>query len=407
MSPLLWDWLAFGLRWLHVITAIAWIGSSFYFIALDLGLRRALNAPKGVSGEAWQVHGGGFYHVQKYMVAPEGMPEELDWFKWESYSTWVSGFALLCVVYLAGADLHLIDTSVMDIPRWLAVVIALGVLAAGWLVYDLACRSRLAHNEVLLAVLVFGFFVLVCLALTYVFTGRGAFVLTGALMATAMTGNVFFLIIPNQKKVVATLMAGREPDPALGKEAKTRSTHNNYLTLPVLFMMLSSHNPLAFATEFNWVIAALVMAMGVVIRHFFNTMHAHGGLKWWTWGVAAVIGALIVWLSTFPAAALPDTQQPAAHGAVAAAIASPQFAAARDVVQARCMVCHAATPAWSDLATPPKGVQLDSDTNIALHAQDIYLQAVRSRAMPPGNLSGLTNDERTQLAAWVHSIHAD
>lgn len=200
MSPLLWDWLSFGLRWLHVITAIAWIGSSFYFIALDLGLRRALNAPRGVGGEAWQVHGGGFYHVQKYMVAPPGMPEELDWFKWESYSTWVSGFALFCVVYLAGADLHLIDAAVMDLSRTAAVAIALAVLAAGWLVYDLACRSPLGRSDTLLAVIVFGFFILVCFALTHVFTGRGAFVLTGALMATAMTGNVFFLIIPNQKK---------------------------------------------------------------------------------------------------------------------------------------------------------------------------------------------------------------
>jgi uncharacterized membrane protein len=408
MSPLMWEWVSFAFRWVHVITAIAWIGSSFYFIALDLGLRRALNAPRGVGGEAWQVHGGGFYHIQKYMVAPEGMPEDLTWFKWEAYSTWISGFALLCVVYLAGADLHLIDTAVLDLARWQAVIIALVVLAAGWIVYDLACRSPLGRHEALLAVLVFGYFVAVCLILTHVFTGRGAFVLTGALMASAMTGNVFFVIIPNQKKVVASLLAGRDPDPELGREAKLRSLHNNYLTLPVLFLMLSTHNPLAFATEFNWVIAALVMVIGVVVRHFFNTMHAHGGYSWWTWGVAALCGIAIAWLSSFPAPAPAATKQTAApRSSVAAAIAAPQFTAVRDIVQIRCMVCHSDPPAWGDLATPPKGVRLDSDENIALHATDIDLQAVRSRSMPPGNLSGLTDAERTQIAAWVRAIGVD
>ena len=223
-----------------------------------------------------------------------------------------------------------------------------------------------------------------------------------------MTGNVFFVIIPNQKIVVADLLAGRDPDPKLGTIAKQRSLHNNYLTLPVLFLMLTNHYPLAFATEFNWLIAALVMVIGVVIRHFFNTMHAHGGYSWWTWGVAALCGIAIAWLSSFPAPAPAATKQTAApRSSVAAAIAAPQFTAVRDIVQIRCIVCHSDPPAWDDLAAPPKGVRLDSDENIAQHATDIDLQAVRSRSMPPGNLTGLTDAERTQIAAWVRAIGVD
>jgi uncharacterized membrane protein len=297
-ATILLHWAEFAIRWLHVITAIAWIGSSFYFIALDLGLNR--NIPGPADGEEWQVHGGGFYHIQKYMVAPEAMPEHLTWFKWESYATWLSGVALLILLYWVGAELYLIDWRVMELAPWQAIVISALSLTLGWVAYDLLCKSKLGENPTLLMLLLFGIIVVLAWGYTQVFSGRAALLHLGALTATIMTANVAMIIIPNQKIVVADLKAGRTPDPKYGKIAKLRSTHNNYLTLPVIFLMLSNHYPLAFASEWNWLIASLVFLMGVTIRHFFNTMHAKGGYKWWTWGATAAIFAVIMWLSILP-----------------------------------------------------------------------------------------------------------
>ncbi|MEL6736905.1 MAG: urate hydroxylase PuuD, partial [Pseudomonadota bacterium] len=296
----MWDWLSFAVRWLHVITGIAWIGSSFYFIALDLGLHRDRPMPHGATGEEWQVHGGGFYHVQKYAVAPEGMPDHLTWFKWEAYSTWLSGFALLAIVYYAGADLFLIDKTVADLSVWQAVAISIGSLAFGWVIYDLLCKSRFGDDNTRLMVLLFFLLVVMAWGYTQVFSGRAAFLHLGAFTATIMSANVFFIIMPNQRIVVADLQAGRVPDAKYGKIAKQRSTHNNYLTLPVLFLMLSNHYPLAFATEYNWLIAALVFLMGVTIRHYFNTIHARAGNPTWTWIATAVLFVMAAWLSTNP-----------------------------------------------------------------------------------------------------------
>jgi len=410
MDGVIWDWASFALRWLHVVTVIAWIGSSFYFVMVDLGLRPAQNAPKGVGGETWQVHGGGFYHLQKYLVAPEGMPKELTWFKWESYGTWLSGFFLMCVVYYVGADLYLIDRAVLDMPHWAAILVSLATLASGWIVYDLICKSPVGKDTTKLAIAVYVLLVVEAFALTHLFSGRGAFVHIGAIIATIMTANVFLIIIPNQKKVVASLLRGEAPDPALGKQAKQRSNHNNYLTLPVVFLMLSGHYPLAFATKFNWIIVALVILMGGVIRHFFNTMHQHKAPPWWTWGVATLLFLLVVWLSSFPAV---STQARAAALAptpkVAAAMASPHFAAARDVVVAHCSMCHAQEPVWEGLAAPPKGVVLNEDRAIAAQAGLIELQAVRSNAMPPRGVAHIVNladADRRLLAAWIATIPA-
>ena len=268
------DWLGFAVRWLHVIAAIAWIGSSFYFIALDLGLRPAPSLPPGASGEEWQVHGGGFYHIRKFLVAPEAMPEHLTWFKWEAYTTWLSGAALLAIVYWAGAELYLIDPARADLAVWQAVALSAGVIAGGWLVYDRLCVSRLASRPTTLMLVLFAIIVALSWGLNQIFTGRAALLHLGAVTATAMTANVFLVIMPNQRVVVADLKAGRVPDPKYGRIAKLRSTHNNYLTLPVLFLMLSHHTPLAFATDNAWIIASLTFLMGVTIRHFFNTVHA-------------------------------------------------------------------------------------------------------------------------------------
>ncbi|MEM7637243.1 MAG: urate hydroxylase PuuD, partial [Pseudomonadota bacterium] len=260
--PIVWEWLSFAARWLHVITAIAWIGSSFYFIALDLGLRKAPGMPAGAHGEEWQVHGGGFYHIQKYLVAPDRLPEHLTWFKWESYATWLSGFALMCIVYYVGADLYLIDQSVMELSSVQAIGISLASIVFGWLVYDGLCRSPLGRSSTGLMIVLFAILVAMSWGYTQVFSGRAAMLHLGAFTATIMTANVFAIIIPNQKKVVEVLKAGGTPDPKYGVIAKQRSTHNNYLTLPVIFLMLSNHYPLAFATPYNWLIAALVFLMG-------------------------------------------------------------------------------------------------------------------------------------------------
>ncbi len=398
-----WEWLNFAVRWLHVITAIAWIGSSFYFIALDLGLVKRPGLPVGAYGEEWQVHGGGFYHIQKYLVAPASMPEHLTWFKWESYATWLSGFALLAVVYYGGADLFLIDRTVLDIEPWQAIGLSLASLAVGWILYDLLCKSPLGRNT--WGLMAFLYVVLIAMAWGYtqVFTGRAAFLHLGAFTATIMSANVFFIIIPNQKIVVADLIAGRTPDPKYGVIAKQRSLHNNYLTLPVIFFMLSNHYPLAFATEFNWIIAALVFLMGVTIRHWFNTTHARKGKPTWTWLVTVLLFIVIMWLSTVPKVLTGEEEQARLSTREQTFVANGHFEAVRDVVQGRCSMCHAAEPVWEGIARAPKNVKLETDGEIAAHAREIYLQAGRSHAMPPGNITDLSPDERKLLVAWYET----
>jgi len=392
-----WDWLAFAVRWLHVITAIAWIGSSFYFIALDLGLRQRPGLPEGAHGEEWQVHGGGFYHIQKYLVAPAELPEHLTWFKWESYSTWLSGFALLAIVYYAGADLYLIDPNVLDVSAPVAILISLASLVVGWLIYDLLCKSPLGKNDTTLMVVLYVVLVAIAWGYTQLFSGRAAFLHLGAFTATIMSANVFLIIIPNQKIVVADLKAGRKPDPKYGRIAKTRSLHNNYLTLPVIFLMLSNHYPLAFGTQFNWVIASLVFLIGVLIRHYFNTRHAGKGKPHWTWGAAAVLFIIIMWLSTAPSIL---TGEPKVSALENRMMASAHFPAVRDTVMGRCSMCHAQEPSFEGIHRAPKGVAFETDAEIAAHAREIYLQAGRSHAMPPANVSGITDQERALIVTW-------
>jgi len=402
MEPIyavIFEWVSLAVRWLHIVTGIAWIGSSFYFIALDLGLKHRPGLAEGVTGEAWQVHGGGFYHLQKYMVAPASMPEHLTWFKWESYMTWISGFVMLCIVYYHGAELFLIDNSVAELSPLTATAIGVAGLALGWILYDLLCRSPLGNNAVVLFIIVFAYLILMSWGFTQVFSGRGAFIHSGAVIATIMTANVFFIIIPNQKKVVAALKAGEEPAAILGKQAKQRSTHNNYFTLPVLFLMLSNHYPLTFGTQWNWLIIALVLVMGVTIRHFFNTMHATEKKLWWTWGVTALCFAAIIWLSTFrPEFADEDASAPADTSPVVAS-----FDDVRDIIISRCSMCHAAEPGWDGITTAPKGIELEEDDDIRRYAGLIYHQSVRSNAMPPGNITDLEPGERRQLAAWFEN----
>ncbi len=401
--PIIWEWLLFAVRWLHVITGIAWIGSSFYFIALDLGLKRDL--PEGVlaDGEEWQVHGGGFYHIQKYLVAPAEMPEHLTWFKWESYATWLSGFAMMVMVYYVSADLFLVDSTVFDISPVKAVLISLASLTVGWIIYDFLCKSSFGQDNTRLMVLLYIVLVAMAWGYTQVFSGRAAFLHLGAFTATIMSANVFFIIMPNQRVVVADLKAGRTPDPKYGKIAKQRSTHNNYLTLPVIFLMLSNHYPLAFATEYSWIIASLVFLMGVTIRHYFNSKHARKGHPTWTWLATAVLFVVIMWISTL-SKPLPDEEEEAVLSPREQMFASAvSFEEVRDTVQGRCSMCHAVEPSWEGIIVPPKGVLLETDQQIAAHAREIYINAGRTNAMPPNNVSEITNKERKLIIAWYEA----
>lgn len=397
----IWDFVAVAVRWLHVITAMAWIGSSFYFVALDLGLRKAPDLPPGAHGEEWQVHGGGFYHIRKFLVAPATLPEHLIWFKWESYTTWLSGFALLCLVYYQGAALFLIDPEVADLAIWQGIAISLASLAFGWLAYNAICKAFVNANQT--AVMVALFVVLVAMAwfYTHVFSGRAALLHLGAFTASIMSGNVFFIIMPNQRVVVADLKAGRVPDAKYGKIAKQRSTHNNYLTLPVVFLMLSNHYPLVFATEWNWVIASLVFLMGVTIRHWFNTRHAGKGAPIWTWAVTAVLFLLICWLATAPIRH--PAPEAALRGPEITLAAAPGFQDVVSIVQGRCSMCHSREPVQEDIDYAPKGVVLETEKDIAREARRIYEQAGLTRAMPPANASFMEPEERAVILRWFQS----
>ena len=397
-----WDWMAFAVRWLHVITAIAWIGSSFYFIALDLGLNRDIPGP--ADGEEWQVHGGGFYHIQKYLVAPERMPDHLTWFKWESYATWLSGAGLLMIIYWVGGELYLIDAQKADLALWQGILISAASLTVGWLIYDFLCKSGLGERPTLLMVLLFCLLVAMGWGYNQIFTGRAMMLHLGAFTATIMTANVFFIIMPNQRIVVDDLKNGRTPDPKYGKIAKLRSTHNNYLTLPVVFLMLSNHYPLAFATEYNWIIAALVFLMGVTIRHYFNTRHARAGNPTWTWLVTALLFIAIMWLSTAPMyTPLEEAEARPLSAHEQKFAAADGFEEAHDVVMGRCSMCHAREPVWEGILWAPKGVLLETEADIARNARQIYLQAGVSHAMPPANVTYMEPEDRQAIIRWVRN----
>ena len=399
----LWSWAEFAVRWLHVVTAIAWIGSSFYFIALDLGLNRDIPGP--ADGEEWQVHGGGFYHIQKYLVAPEAMPEHLTWFKWESYWTWLSGAALLMIVYWVGGELYLLDPTKADLALWQGVLISAATIAIGWVLYDFLCKSKLGDHPTAMMLVLFAIIVVMSWGLNQVFTGRAALLHLGAFTATIMTANVFFIIMPNQRIVVADLKAGRTPDAKYGKIAKLRSTHNNYLTLPVVFLMLSNHYPLAFGTENAWIIACLVFLLGVTIRHYFNTRHARAGNPHWTWAVTVVIFIVMAWLST---ASLFDSYETAETRPLTQAeerlVAADGFGDAHDIVLGNCSMCHAREPVWPGIRWAPKGVLLETEADVARHADLIALQAGYSKAMPPPNAFEMPEEDRRLLLSWVNSV---
>ncbi|MEC9102272.1 MAG: urate hydroxylase PuuD [Pseudomonadota bacterium] len=404
---ILWDWIAFSVRWLHVVTAMAWIGASFYFIALDLMLKPNRALPDGAHGEEWEVHGGGFYHTVKYMVAPARMPEHLTWHKWQSYTTWLSGAALLMIVYWVGGELFLLDPTKAELSLWQGILISGGSLTIGWLIYDWLCKSRLSEQPTLLMLLLFVMLVVMSWGYNQIFTGRAALLHLGAFTATIMTANVFFQIMPNQRIVVADLKAGRTPDAKYGKIAKVRSTHNNYLTLPVVFLMLSNHYPLAFATEYSWIIASLIFLTGVTIRHYFNTMHRTGSGPHWTWGVTVLLMFVIAWLSTArPTETWEEAEARPLTAEEERLAALPSFGDAYDSVVGNCSMCHAREPVWGNMQWAPKGVYLETPGDVARHADQIYVQAGLSHAMPPPNAIQMDPEARRTIIAWVQEARA-
>ncbi len=390
MDTYLLDWGNLLIRWLHVIVAIAWIGSSFYFVFLDSSLTPPQDEQlkkDGATGEIWAVHGGGFYHPVKYAVSPPKMPDHLHWFYWESYSTWLSGFALFLISYLWSPSVYLIDPKVMDWSPAGSIAAALGFLVVFWLLYDAICRTlgQSKNGDAKVGALVL---VLVCVAAyasTHMFAGRAAFLITGAMIATAMSANVFFWIIPGQRTVVADLKAGKPVNPIHGQRAKQRSVHNTYFTLPVLFAMLSNHYSFTYAHPQNWLILIGMMFAGAAIRQFFVLRHGFKlGRNPHPWKYAAVgvavLVALIVWLKPAPVAAvaLPETVS---------------FAQVQPIIEQRCVMCHGA-------ALQSKGVRLDSPAEMKAHAQAVYQQVVVSKIMPMNNATGITEEERAIIGKW-------
>jgi uncharacterized membrane protein len=389
MDVFLGEWVNLLLRWFHMIVGIGWIGTSFYFMALDFGLDAKERKSEGVYGTAWQVHGGGFYHVEKFTVAPPQLPAHLHWFKWDAYLTWMTGFGLLIVQYYLHAKSYLIDPSVMPLETWEAVAISVVSLLAGWAVYEALCRSPLGRNTIVLGALVFALILIVSVLYTKVFSARGAFLHVGAFVGTIMAFNVFMIIIPNQRKMVAQLLAGQVPDARYGAIGKQRSTHNNYLTLPVLVMMVSPHYPFLSAHPQSWLVVALIIVSGALIRHYINRVDA--GDEWTTFGWAAPVAILAIlgaiWL-TAPRA-------PAAGGG---AVSDADMLA---MIAKHCTMCHARKPTHESFQEAPKNVTLESIGDIRKYAPLILTQTVQNKAMPLGNQTGMTEDERQKIGAWI------
>ena len=399
MFDYFWLWSEMIVRWVHVIAGVAWIGSSFYFIALDLSLKPGKELPNEANGQAWQVHGGGFYNLVKYLVAPKKMPEELTWFKWEAYSTWISGMALMSLVYYGSTSLYMIDLEVLDITQGQAVLLSLGGILVGWLVYDGLCRSPLGRNDLILALSGLIFLIFLSYIYTKIFSHRGAFMQMGISIGTMMVANVAMVIIPGQKKVVKALKAGEEPNPIYGARGKQRSLHNNYLTLPVIFVMLGVHYPIIFATEYSWLILGLILVIGALIRHFFNTKHKGLPAPYWTWLAASFLVACCISLSYIGGPSKEDYEISNLNLSE-----DEMHNSAVELVIERCSACHAKEPVWDGLVFAPKGVYLETEAQIIKMANEIYWQSAASWAMPPGNIIWLDDEERALLSEWHEKL---
>ena len=397
MEAYLFEWLNLLGRWAHMITGIAWIGASFYFVWLDnhlLAPKSSADADRGVGGEVWSVHGGGFYHAQKYTVAPPVLPEVLHWFKWEAYTTWISGIFLMALIYWYGAEIYLIDPGVMALSKPVAIAIGIGSLIVGWIVYDLLCKSPLGNNDVALGVVMFVLLTITAWGLCQVFSGRGAYIHFGAILGTIMVANVFFVIIPGQRDLVSAKKEGRDPDPIHGINGKQRSVHNTYFTLPVLFVMISNHYAMTYGHEYNWLILIALSLAGALIRVYFVARH---------FGKAsplpiAVAALLLIGIVT---AIVPKPSANAVN--ITESSTADTFAQVSRIVAQRCASCHASKPTYPGFPAPPKGVVFDNAEDIVSQAQTIHQQTVVTKAMPIGNLTQITDDERALLDQWYQA----
>jgi len=402
MVDYLWMWSELIVRWVHVIAGIAWIGSSFYFIALDLSLKPGKELPDEAHGQAWQVHGGGFYNMVKYLVAPAKMPDELTWFKWEAYGTWISGIALMSLVYYGAASLYMIDLEILDITEIQAVMISLAGIVISWALYDGLCRSPLGKSDLWLALAGFVFLVLLAFGYSLIFSARGAFMQMGVTIGTMMVANVLMIIIPGQTKVVTALKAGKNPDPRYGARGKQRSLHNNYLTLPVIFIMISNHYPLIYATKYSWVIISIILIIGALIRHFFNIKHTGANPPYWVCFPIIILASVIFYISDLGKPQLTKIKNTAS---LIELIPKETLVSAKEIIVSKCSMCHAREPMWENMKNAPKLVNLETSADIINNIQSIHKQSVLSYAMPPGNISFLEDNERNLINQLYLSVH--
>src|SRR5437016_1576070 len=393
MDVFLGEWVNLLLRWFHMIVGTGWIGTSFYFMALDYSLDTNERKSKGVYGTAWEVHGGGFYHVEKFTVAPPQMPAHLQWFQWDANLTFMTGLGLLIVQYYLHAKSYLIDGSVMPLEAWQAIALSVASMLAGWAIYEALCRSPIGKNTVLLAACVFALILIASVFYTKVYSPRGAFLHVGAFIGTIMAFNVFMIIIPNQRKMVAQLIAGQVPDARYGAIGKQRSTHNNYLTLPVLVMMVSPHYPFLSAHPHAWLVVALIIVSGALIRHYIN--RADAGADWDAFGWAAPVAAFALICAIWVTA-------PRAQAVTAGTVADMEVLA---ITVKHCSMCHAQKPTHESFKEAPKNVTLESTADLRKYAPLILSQTVQNKAMPLGNQTAMTEEERQKIGQWIAVQH--
>ncbi len=392
MTAYLLEWVNLLGRWVHMITGIAWIGASFYFIWLDNSLeapKSKADEDKGVSGEVWSVHGGGMYHAQKYRLAPEKLPEHLHWFKWEAYTTWITGMFMMALMYWYGAEIYLIDPGVAAISRPVAIGIGIAVIAFGWIAYDKLCESDIGKNENRMAAILFVGLTIIAFLLCQVFSGRGAYMHFGAMLGTIMVGNVFFIIIPGQKDLVLARQEGRQPDPIHGIRGKQRSVHNTYFTLPVLFVMISNHYAMTYGHKYNWLILIAITLIGALIRIYYVARHKGKASLVPVIAAAAILAAVVTLVAPRQSAQLS-----------ANAAASVDTGTVHRIVVERCSSCHAQVPSQPGFQSPPKGIVFETEEDVTRQAMTIHQQTVVTKAMPIGNLTGITDEERATIDAW-------
>jgi len=384
------EWLNLLVRWIHFIVGVAWIGASFYFNWLENQLDRRAPQEPGIAGHLWAVHGGGFYYLKKFQVAPDKLPEILHWFKWEAYMTWVSGMCLLAVVYYFNARAYLIDTSIADLSPLAASAIGVAAIIVSWFVYDFLCKSPLRDRPLLLSAVIFLYLLVLAIGLSMLFSGRGAYIHVGAAIGTIMVANVFFVIIPGQRELVDALVETRTPDPQPGKNGLLRSRHNNYLTLPVLFIMVSNHFPSTYGDSYNWFVLAALSVISVAVRHYFNLRHTPDKKVWIL--PTAMFAMVLMVAYTAPNFDFGDGQSKVTTADI------------RPIVNQRCSACHSATPTQPGFSSAPAGLMFDDDQVLEINAQRVFTATVTTKIMPPGNLSGITEEERQKIAQWYAAM---